>query len=118
MGQRRRHACGAGQTEEVIHRECPDVLARLVQLARNTQLDARSGGADGSLYTGITNDVSRRVQKHNAGKASRYTRSRLPVVLVYQEPQSNRSWALKRELAIKAILREGKESLIRAADRR
>ena len=47
--------------------------------------------ADGSLYTGITNDVPRRFKQHNAGTASRYTRSRLPVVLVYQEAQASRS---------------------------
>ena len=69
--------------------------------------------ADGSLYTGITNDVSRRCQQHNAGTASRYTRSRLPVELVYQESQASRSVALKRELAIKSMSREEKESLIR-----
>lgn len=68
--------------------------------------------ADGSLYTGITNDVLRRYTQHNAGTASRYTRSRLPVELVYQESQSNRSVALKRELAVKAMSREKKESLI------
>ncbi len=68
--------------------------------------------ADGSLYTGITTDVARRTKQHNAGTASRYTRSRLPVVLVYQESQSNRSAALKRELAVKAMSREKKESLI------
>ena len=57
---------------------------------------------DGSLYTGITNDISRRYAQHNAGAASRYTRSRLPVALVYQEPQESRSLALRRELAISA----------------
>ena len=71
--------------------------------------------ADGSLYTGISNDVPRRLEQHNAGTASRYTRSRLPAVLVYQEAQASRSHALKRELAIKALSREAKESLIRAA---
>jgi UV DNA damage endonuclease len=69
--------------------------------------------ADGSLYTGITNDVPRRYKQHNAGTASRYTRSRLPVELMYQESQSSRSDALKRELAVKAMSREAKESLIR-----
>ena len=69
--------------------------------------------ADGSLYTGITNDVPRRCKQHNAGTASRYTRSRLPVELIYQESQPSRSMALKRELAIKAMSREEKESLIR-----
>jgi len=69
---------------------------------------------DGSLYTGITNDLIRRCDQHNAGTASRYTRSRLPVVLVYQEEQGNRSVATKRELEIKALSRQEKEALIRA----
>lgn len=68
--------------------------------------------ADGSLYTGISTDVPRRLSEHNAGIASRYTRSRLPVVLVYQESLASRSLALKRELAIKALSRHGKELLI------
>ena len=69
--------------------------------------------AGGSLYTGIAKDVSRRCQQHNAGTASRYTRSRLPVKLVYQEPLTNRSLALKREAAIKALSRREKLALIR-----
>ena len=69
---------------------------------------------DGSLYTGITNDPIRRCEQHNAGKASRYTRSCLPVALVYQEAQGSRSVAMKRELEIKALSRQQKESLIRA----
>ena len=72
--------------------------------------------ADDSLYTGVSNDVARRIEKHNAGTASRYTRSRLPVVLVYQEDQPGRSQALKRELAIKSLSRQDKEKLIKAAD--
>ena len=67
---------------------------------------------DGSLYTGITNDLSRRLQAHAAGKASRYTRSRLPVRPVYQEPQATKSLALKREAAIKAISRAAKLRLV------
>lgn len=70
---------------------------------------------DGSLYTGITNDLPRRFEQHNAGTASRYTRSRLPVVLVYQEQQASRSHALKRELTIKALSRQEKESLVKSA---
>ena len=70
---------------------------------------------DGSLYTGITKDITRRCEQHNAGTASRYTRSRLPVVLVYQEPQGSQSLALKREATIKAMSRLEKESLIRQA---
>ena len=71
--------------------------------------------ADDTLYTGITNDLIRRCEQHNAGTASRYTRSRLPVELVYQEAQGNRSVATKREIEIKALSRQEKESLIRAA---
>ncbi|MFH1922118.1 MAG: GIY-YIG nuclease family protein [Planctomycetota bacterium] len=69
--------------------------------------------ADGPLYTGIAKDVDRRLEQHNAGTASRYTRSRLPVSLEYQEEQPNQSMALKRELAIKALSRKAKEALIR-----
>ena len=65
-----------------------------------------------SLYTGITTDLNRRCEQHNAGTASRYTRSRLPVSMVYQEIQANRSMALKRELEIKAMSRKVKEELI------
>ena len=68
--------------------------------------------ADGTLYTGITNDLVRRCDQHNAGTASRYTRSRLPVEVVYREAQATRSLALKRELAIKALSRPQKEALI------
>ena len=68
--------------------------------------------ADGSLYTGITNDLDRRLVQHNAGTASRYTRSRLPVTLEYEEEQPNKSTALKRELEIKALSRTAKEALI------
>jgi len=71
--------------------------------------------ADGSLYTGITTDLDRRCKQHNAGTASRYTRSRLPVELVYQEARDSQSKALKRELEIKALTRQQKESLILAA---
>jgi predicted GIY-YIG superfamily endonuclease len=73
--------------------------------------------ADGTLYTGITNNLERRLEKHNAGTASRYTRSRLPVELVYQEVQATRSLALKRELAIKALSRRAKQSLIGSASK-
>ena len=70
---------------------------------------------DGTLYTGIAKDVARRFEQHNAGTASRYTRSRLPVRLVYQESKSSQSLALKREAAIKAMSRLEKKSLIAGA---
>lgn len=68
--------------------------------------------SDGSLYTGITNDMPKRLKAHNAGKASRYTRSRLPVALAYTEPQRSKSVALKRELAIKRLRRAEKDRLV------
>jgi predicted GIY-YIG superfamily endonuclease len=71
--------------------------------------------ADGSLYTGITTDLGRRCQRHNDGKASRYTRSRRPIKLVYQEGCATRSLALKREAAVKSLSRQEKLLLIRQA---
>jgi predicted GIY-YIG superfamily endonuclease len=71
--------------------------------------------ADGSWYTGITNNLPRRVLQHNEGRASRYTRARLPVHLVYSETCSDRSEALRREYAVKALARVQKEALIRSA---
>jgi predicted GIY-YIG superfamily endonuclease len=67
---------------------------------------------DGSLYTGITNDLPKRLKVHAAGKASRYTRSRLPVSLAYTEPQPSKSRALTREAAIKKLSRQQKDHLI------
>jgi putative endonuclease len=68
--------------------------------------------SDGSLYTGITNDLPKRLKAHAAGKASRYTRSRLPVKLAYSEPQRSKSAALKREAAIKRLRRAEKDRLL------
>jgi len=70
--------------------------------------------ADGSLYTGITNDLARRLAAHRAGTASRYTRSRRPVRLVYRERRRDRSAALKRKAAIKRLPRAAKLRIIRA----
>ena len=67
---------------------------------------------DGSLYTGITNDLPKRLKAHAAGKASKYTRSRLPVKLAYTEPQRSKSAALKREVAIKRLRRAEKDRLL------
>lgn len=74
--------------------------------------------ADGSLYTGITTDLTRRTRQHNDGTASRYTRSRRPVNLVYQERKRGQNSALKREAAIKKLTRRQKLALIgsRAAE--
>lgn len=68
--------------------------------------------ADGSLYTGITMDLIRRTPQHNAGTASRYTRTRRPVKLVYQECKRGQSSALKGEAAIKRLTRAQKLAMI------
>ena len=68
--------------------------------------------ADDSLYTGTTTDISRRVNEHNRSKGGNYTRTRMPVKLVYQEEHSNRSEALKREIQIKRWSKEKKLALI------
>ncbi len=67
---------------------------------------------DGSLYTGWTNDLERRVQTHAAGRGARYTRSRLPVELVYAEILPTKSEALRREAALKRLRRPEKLALI------
>lgn len=66
---------------------------------------------DGTLYTGWTTDPERRLIQHNKGKGARYTKMRLPVKLVYIEPQPDRVTALKRERAIKALPRKKKIEL-------
>ena len=64
--------------------------------------------ADGSLYTGWTNDLAKRVQAHNRGKGAKYTRSRRPVELAYSESFETKSEAMQREAEIKKLSREEK----------
>lgn len=68
---------------------------------------------DGSLYTGITTDVQKRLAAHNVGKGAKYTRGRGPLELVYREDCGDHSAALKRELEIKSLTREEKLKLIK-----
>ena len=68
--------------------------------------------ADGTLYCGWTTDPERRLAVHNSGKGARYTRSRLPVRLVYSEAYEDRHEALSREWHLKRMSREAKEALI------
>lgn len=72
--------------------------------------------ADGSLYTGYTTDIERRIRIHNAGKGAKYTRSRLPVRLVYQECFASKNEAQKREYALKRLTRAQKLQLIGGSD--
>lgn len=71
--------------------------------------------ADGTFYAGVTTDLARRLAQHNRGAASRYTRTRRPVCLVYAEPQPDRSSATRRERQLKALTRADKEALARQA---
>ena len=68
--------------------------------------------ADGTLYTGWTTDLERRLQAHNSGRGARYTRGRRPVSVAYREEQSDRSAAQKREAAIRRLSRADKLKLI------
>lgn len=67
---------------------------------------------DGSLYTGITTDVEKRLEAHRSGKGAKYTRGRGPLELVYREECGTHSDALKREIEIKRLTREQKQALI------
>ena len=69
---------------------------------------------DGSLYTGIAKDLAQRLERHHLGKASKYTRSRRPLVLVWKRRLMTWSRALKEELRIKALTRAQKEELLAA----
>lgn len=68
--------------------------------------------ADGTLYTGWTNDLDRRLAAHNAGRGGKYTRSRLPVTLVYHEEFETKEEAMSREVKIKQLTRAEKLKLI------
>ncbi len=72
---------------------------------------------DGSLYTGYTDDVERRLAVHQSGKGGKYTRSHLPVELVYREDLPDKSAALRREAAVKRLSRQEKLALIASAQK-
>jgi putative endonuclease len=101
----------------------PPALPRIHRPSRENDLPRPSSRwlvyilrcSDGSLYTGITNDLPKRLKAHAAGRASKYTRSRLPVRLAYNEPQKSKSASLKREAAIKRLTRPAKLRLIATA---
>lgn len=72
--------------------------------------------ADGTYYTGWTEDLARRVAEHNAGRGARYTRARRPVRLVYAEECADRAAAQRREAALKRLSHREKARLAAAAD--
>jgi putative endonuclease len=67
---------------------------------------------DGSLYTGYTTDIEKRIEAHNEGKGAKYTRSRRPVELVYYEEYPTKEEAMSREWHIKRLTRKKKEELV------
>ena len=71
--------------------------------------------SDNTLYTGWTNNLKKRLQAHNRGQASKYTRSRRPVTLVYAEPHATKQEAMRREAEIKQLSRKQKEALIKSS---
>ena len=71
---------------------------------------------DGSLYTGITTDVEKRLEAHRSGKGAKYTRGRAPLELVYREECGDHSTALHREIEVKALPREEKLKLIKKSE--
>jgi len=68
--------------------------------------------ADGTLYCGCTNNLQKRLEAHNRGQGAKYTRSRRPVALAWQEEQPDRSAALRREAQIKRLTRAEKLALL------
>ena len=73
---------------------------------------------DESLYTGVTNDLDSRLAVHNAGRGAKYTASRRPAKMVYNEPAGSKRAAMRREIQIKGWSKKKKEALIIAADQR
>ena len=68
--------------------------------------------SDGTLYTGWTNDLEKRVETHNSGKGAKYTKARRPVELAYYEEFETKEQAMKREYAIKQLGRKEKQKII------
>ena len=72
--------------------------------------------SDKTFYTGITNNIKLRLETHNLGNGAKYTKSRLPVILVYLESVDDKSSALRREMEIKKLNRSQKINLINSTD--
>ncbi len=68
--------------------------------------------ADGSLYTGWTNNLEKRIEQHNSGKGAKYTKGRRPVKLAYYEEFDTKEEAMRREWEIKKMTRKEKETLL------
>ncbi|MDC0126689.1 GIY-YIG nuclease family protein [Methylophilaceae bacterium] len=89
-------------------------LAELSKLKKNSWCVYILKCSDSTYYTGITNNVERRIQQHNTNKGAKYTKGRGPFSLVYQENCKNRAEASRKEYEIKKLSLAGKNSLINA----
>ena len=96
--------------EKILHRRMKSKNRKSKQLEEPWFLYILQCG-DGTLYTGITKDIERRVKMHNDGKGASYTRTRRPVKILYQEKCRSRTKALVRECEIKSFPREKKLAL-------
>ncbi|OPX90071.1 MAG: GIY-YIG nuclease superfamily protein [Pelotomaculum sp. PtaB.Bin104] len=109
----------ARQAREVIEQYTAQISRLVDDLLRVTRITRNQGPytyilqcSDGSYYTGWTTDLDARLKAHNEGKGARYTRSRLPVRLVYWEAQPDRRAAMRREAKIRKLKRNEKIMLI------
>ena len=102
------------ETEYAVHIRIKDFIIRenRVKSMEDTAYTYMVECTDGSLYTGWTNHLEERMKSHNKGKGAKYTKSRLPVRLVYYETFSTKKEAMQREYAIKQLARKDKLELI------
>lgn len=102
------------ETEYAVHIRIKDFIIRENKVKRmeDTAYTYMVECGDGSLYTGWTNHLEERMKSHNQGKGAKYTKSRLPVRLVYYETFSTKKEAMQREYAIKQLTRKDKLKLV------
>lgn len=89
-----------------------DITRKEKRKKRNNKRHEFVKCSDGSLYTGWTNNLEKRIKDHNAGRGAKYTKARRPVVLVYKEEFPTKQEAMKREWEIKRLSRKEKLSMI------
>ena len=95
---------------------CPKQMIRGNKMSEKRNVTYMLRCSDGTLYTGWTNNIEKRLEAHNAGKGGKYTRSHLPVELVYSEEAADKAQALRREAAVKRLCRREKLALIGEKD--
>lgn len=99
-----------------IERKTVRKLKGLVMEQKNKHYTYIVQCADGTLYTGYTNDIKKRINTHNSGKGAKYTKTRLPVKLVYFEIYDTKQRAMQREYEMKQLTRKQKLELIKGGN--